>query len=95
MQWSYFKGLLLRNHGRISGCYPERAYQTLKIRPSAIKPIDIVWRGSVVTWFYIARLLKMPLVVTIPLCLYPANHSLVSKKRHPYDIPTLRLYEES
>jgi hypothetical protein len=42
---------------RISGYYLERAYQTLKIRPSAMEPIDIVWRGSVVTGFYVARLL--------------------------------------
>jgi hypothetical protein len=29
-QWSYFKGLLPRSYGRISGNQPERAYQTLK-----------------------------------------------------------------
>jgi hypothetical protein len=52
-----FKDLLLRSYGRIFGYYPERAYQTLKIRPSAIKAIDIVLRRSVVTGFCVALLL--------------------------------------
>jgi len=40
----------------------------LKIRLSAIKPIDIVLRGSVVTELYVARLSKISFEVKIPLC---------------------------
>jgi hypothetical protein len=46
-----FKGLLLRSLAEYPVTNREGHIKPLKIRPSAIEPIDIVLRGSVVTYF--------------------------------------------
>jgi hypothetical protein len=52
-----FKGLLLRSLAEYPVTIRKGHIKPLKIRPSAMEPIDIVLRGSVVTGFYVARLL--------------------------------------
>jgi hypothetical protein len=52
-----FKGLLLQSLAEYLAAIRKVHIKPLKIRPSAIKPIDIVLRGSAVTGFCVARLL--------------------------------------